>query len=84
MANLTSMPNIGAVLEQKLKEVGIDTPEQLREVGSREAFLRIRDRDVSACYNMLCGLEGAIQGIRWHNLSVEDKTRLKELYASIS
>lgn len=84
MGSLRSLPNIGTVVEQKLKEVGIDTPERLGEVGSREAFLRIRDRDRSACYNMLCGLEGAIQGVRWHVLPAEVKAELKEFYHSVT
>ncbi|MDP4090879.1 MAG: TfoX/Sxy family protein [Bacillota bacterium] len=78
MDKLSEMPNLGKVLENKLIEVGITTPEQLIQAGSREAFLRIRNIDDSACYNMLCALEGAIQGIRWHNLSSEKKIELKE------
>jgi DNA transformation protein len=29
----------------------------------------------------LCSLEGAIQGVRWHNLDDETKKSLKEFYA---
>jgi DNA transformation protein len=74
------MPNIGKELEKKLLVVDISSPEELLKLGSREAFLRIRNIDDSACYNMLCALEGAIQGIRWHGLSPEVKTELKEYF----
>lgn len=76
------MPNIGKVVEEQLIQAGIETPEQLKEIGSRQAWLDIRSFDPSACYNRLCALEGAIQGIRWHNLSDEDKKDLKEFYNS--
>lgn len=41
---LEEMPNIGKIAAQRLREVGIETPEQLCAVGSREALLRLRER----------------------------------------
>ena len=80
MQKLSNLPNIGSVLERQLQQGGIDTQEKLKETGSREAWLMIKAIDPSACYNRLCGLEGAIQEIRWHNLSDTDKKSLKEFY----
>ncbi len=80
MGTLTVLPNIGAELEKQLSDVGITTEEELRKVGSREAWIRIRQRDSSACYMRLCALEGAILGIRWHNLDSGTKASLKEFY----
>ncbi|MDD4689975.1 MAG: TfoX/Sxy family protein [Eubacteriales bacterium] len=80
MGTLTKLPNIGAKLEKQLFDVGITTEEELRRVGSREAWVRIHKCDPSACYMRLCALEGAIQGIRWHNLGSETKISLKEFY----
>ncbi|WP_411676293.1 TfoX/Sxy family protein [Caproicibacter sp.] len=80
METLEAMPNIGKTVGQQLRRAGVETPEQLREIGSREAWLRIQGFDPSACYNRLCALEGAVQGIRWHGLSEEDKKALKEFY----
>ncbi|MDR1802551.1 MAG: TfoX/Sxy family protein [Treponema sp.] len=80
MARLSEMVNIGKVLEKQLNEIGINTFEKLRKTGSKNAWLKIRHIDSSACYNRLCALEGAIQGIRWHNLSEENKNELKEFY----
>lgn len=77
MNKLNNMPNIGSKLEKKLKEVGINSSEDLINLGSKEAFLRIRKLDNNACYNMLCALEGAIQGIRWHNLDPSTKEDMK-------
>lgn len=82
MGRLSSLPNIGKTLEQQLEQVGITTEEQLKELGSREAWLRILAIDSSACYNRLCALEGAIQGIRWHDLDPQTKESLKSFYQS--
>ncbi|MBC3887424.1 competence protein TfoX [Acetobacterium paludosum] len=77
---LTSLPNIGKEMDRQLRAVGINTPAELAASGSREAWLRIRAIDASACYNRLCGLEGAIQGIRWHYLDDSLKKELKDFY----
>jgi len=80
MGELTKLPNIAAKLESQLNDIGITTIKQLKEVGSREAWLRILDRDPSACIMRLSALEGAIQGVRWHYLDEETKKSLKEFY----
>lgn len=77
MNKLSDLPNIGTVVETKLKEVGIETPEQLIELGAEQAFIRLRSVDEGACLSMLCGLEGAVRGIRWHQLPKERKEELK-------
>lgn len=78
MNNLSNLPNIGKTLQEKLIKIGINTPEELINIGSENALLQIRANDESACFNMLCALEGAIQGIRWHGLSKERKEELKQ------
>ncbi len=80
MGELQKVPNIGKRVEEQLNEIGIQTFEQLKTVGSKQAWLSIKGIDHSACMNRLCALEGAIQGIRWHNLSDEMKRELKEFY----
>ena len=80
MGELAELINIGKVVEEQLNEVGISTVEELKDVGSKQAWLKIKGIDSSACINRLCALEGAIQGIRWHDLDVEKKGELKEFY----
>lgn len=77
---LTDLPNIGKVVAEQLKEVGISTPEELRTVGAEQAFIRLQTIDEGACLCMLQGLEGAVQGIRWHNLPKERKEELKQFF----
>ena len=80
MGELQKLPNIADKLEGQLTEVGITTIEELKQTGSREAWLRIAAIDPSACYMRLCALEGAIQGVRWHHLDEQTKKSLKEFY----
>ena len=80
MSNLQELPNIGKEMERQLNAIGISTYDDLVNCGSREAWLKIKAIDSSACINRLMGLEGAIQGIRWHNLSEVDKQSLKDFY----
>ncbi|WML37645.1 TfoX/Sxy family protein [Clostridium sp. OS1-26] len=80
MGELSALPNIGKTVEQQLNKVGIETIKQLIEIGSKQAWLRIKSIDDSACINRLYALEGAVEGIRWHNLSEEVKAELKEFY----
>lgn len=84
MSKLSDLPNIGKKLEEQLNEVGIETIEQLKEVGSKQAWLDIKAIDDSACINRLCALEGAIQGVRFHSLSDEVKRDLKEFYNTVT
>lgn len=80
MGQLQKLPNIGKVVEGLLTAVEINTPEELLTIGSKEAFLRIRSVDPTACLNMLYGLEGAVQGIRDTKLSPETKQDLKTFF----
>ena len=80
MGELSKLPNIGKSVEEQLNLIGIYSLEDLKQIGSKEAWLKIREIDKSACINRLYALEGAIEGIRWHNLSEEKKLMLKEFY----
>jgi len=75
---LASLPNIGDVLAEKLATAGITGYDELVSLGSVEAMLKIRDGlDPGACYNMLYAIEGAIRGVRWHNIPKEERNQLK-------
>lgn len=79
--SLSSLPNIGKVLAQRLQDVEIRTPEVLIAMGSENAFIRLLTVDVSSCIHELLALEGAIQGIRWHKLDQCRKDELRLFYA---
>ena len=78
--SLSSMPNVGPVLEDLLKRAGVGSPEALRAIGSREAWLRIRGIDPSACLHMLQALEGAVRGVGKKDLPESVKAGLREFF----
>lgn len=80
MGELSRLINIGMAVEAQLIEVGIETAAKLTEAGSRAAWLRIKAIDESACINRLYALEGAIRGVRWHDLPRDVKFELKYFY----
>jgi DNA transformation protein len=80
---LSDLPNVSKVLSAVLIDAGINTPESLRKLGSKEAFVKIRMRDNTACFCKLCALEGAIEGVRWHNLDPTVKEELRAFFKSL-
>ncbi len=84
MKQLTDLPNIGKTLAEKLNSIGIKREQDLKELGSENAIIKIATiEDGGACINMLYALEGAIEGIRWHGLDKDRKQELKEFYRMI-
>ncbi|WP_068787204.1 TfoX/Sxy family protein [Paenibacillus phocaensis] len=83
MDELDKLPNIGTVAARKLRQVGVETPEQLAEMGSREAFMRLKLLDPGVCLHMLYDLEGAVRGVRKNQLSDETKRELKGFFESL-
>ena len=82
MGELAKLPNIGKVVEEQLNQVGITTYEELKELGSRQTWLRIKAIDDSACIHRLYSQEGAILGIKKTELDAETKADLKDFYNS--
>lgn len=76
---LAGLPNIGDILAEKLAVAGITGFDHLVSLGSVEVTLKIRDGvDPGACYNMLYAIEGAIRGVRWHNIPKGERNQLKK------
>lgn len=80
MGEISKLPNIGAAVEGQLEQVGITTYEQLKEIGSKQAWLKIQSIDSSACIHRLYALEGAIRGIKKTQLPTDVKADLKDFY----
>ena len=83
MKDLIAMPNIGKEMASKLKSVGINTAEELVEVGAKEAFYRLKMRYPQVCLVHLYTLEGAIQNVEFNCLSEKTKANLKEFSDSL-
>lgn len=81
---LTDLPNIGPVLAENLKKIGIETPEALRKGGAERAWLAIRKQvDPRACLHQLQALAGAVAGVPKKELAPERKAQLKAFFDSI-
>ncbi|MCB9015554.1 MAG: TfoX/Sxy family protein [Lentimicrobiaceae bacterium] len=81
--NLNELPNIGPGLVKKLKQVGIETAEDLAQTGAEQAFIRLDALDHTVCINTLMALEGALKGIRWHQLQASDKQMLRLFFQQV-
>lgn len=77
MTELTSMRNIGKELERKLKIIGVNAAEDLKKLGSKETFFRLKQRFPEVCLVHLYTLEGAITDTNFNELSEETKKDLK-------
>lgn len=82
MGELSKLPNIGAVVEKQLNEAGINTYDELKKIGSKKAWLKIKENDPSACIHRLYALEDAIENIKKTALPTSIKKDLKKFYDS--
>ena len=73
---ISSLSGLGPKSQQMLAEAGIHTVEQLRELGSIEAYLRTKKLNASASLNLLSGLESAITGEHWQTVAKKHRTSL--------
>lgn len=82
MAKLTDMTNIGVALSNKLVKVGITSSEELLEQGANQTFLKLKAEYPDVCINHLYAITGAVEGIRWGQLSEDKKQEVREFYNS--
>lgn len=78
MSDLTAMMNIGKEMSRKLASVGIDTPEKLIELGSKQAFAKLKEAYPQVCLVHLYTLEGAIYNTEYNRLPEDKKKELKQ------
>ena len=77
MAELSSLKNIGKEIERKLKAIGISSVEELKEIGSKDTWFRLKLKYPEICLVHLYTLEGAVSNIEYNQLSEETKKDLK-------
>jgi DNA transformation protein len=67
-----------------LRQAGITSAEELRELGARRAFEKLRmTMPEEACLSKLYAIAGAIEGVRWHALSFERRAELAALASNL-
>lgn len=80
MARISSMRNLGPVMERRLADVGIGGEADLRATGSVAAFVRLWFLDPRTSLNALHAMEAALLGIPWQDLP---RARKAELLAEV-
>lgn len=77
MSKLTELRNLGEEMEKKLKNVKIFTAEELKIIGCKEAFIRLKLQYSNVCLVHLYTLYGAINDMDYNNLPQDVKAELK-------
>lgn len=77
------LKNIGPVSMEWLRAVGINSREDLEQIGSVEAYQRVRAHGFNGSLNLLYALEAALQDIHWTALSSQTKATLKAATRSL-
>ncbi|MCR9291969.1 MAG: TfoX/Sxy family protein [bacterium] len=87
---ISELRNLGPKCEYDLNSVGIDSLDDLRELGVEQAFVRVvigrmrRGQDVSSLnLNYLYALHGALYDVDWRRLAAEDKQRYRLFLADM-
>jgi DNA transformation protein len=75
---LLELKNLGAASVNILHAVGINTYEDLRNVGPVGVYCRIRQRGIHVSKVMLYALQGALLDVHWNELDPDLKKRLVE------
>ncbi len=75
---LEEMVNIGPTIAGKLRNIGIETPDELRRRGSVKTYRQLQSATsnrLPICYHLL-SLEGAIRKTDWRDLPETVRDRL--------
>ena len=78
ITKLKTLKNIVKEIDKKLNFVGINSAEELKDIGSKEAWVRLKLEYPEVCLVHLYTLEGAIRHIEYNQLSEETKKDLKQ------
>lgn len=73
---LESVVNIGPKLAAGLRNVGVNDLGQLCDEGAAPVWERLRHADEFDCVHSLLALEGAVRGVRWHDLPAHFRSDL--------
>lgn len=72
--DLENLPNVGPELARDLRAAGVETAAQLRRLGARGAWVKVRDVNPERdCASSLLALEGAVRGVRWMSIQPADR-----------
>ena len=73
---LAEFPKLGPKSRLMLASAGLETLEQLREVGAVAAYARAKRTGANVSLNLLWALEGALTGLHWQDVARLHRTSL--------
>lgn len=72
--DLENLLNVGPELARDLRAAGVETAAQLRRLGARGAWVKVRDVNPERdCASSLLALEGAVRGVRWMSIQPAER-----------
>lgn len=77
LRRIASLKNLGPKSAEQIVAVGIDGPDEIRELGAVVVFHRVKSRfPASTSLNLLWALQGALMEVHWHDVPDEVKRQL--------
>jgi DNA transformation protein len=73
---ISELTGLGPKSQEMLARSGITTVEQLRKLGSIEAYVRTKRVNSAVSLNLLWGLESALTGEHWQDVAKKHRTSL--------
>jgi DNA transformation protein and related proteins len=73
---IAELPGLGPKSQAMLEGAGIKTLEQLRRLGSVQAYSKVKSTGANASLNLLWALEGALTGLPWQVVAKEHRLSL--------
>lgn len=77
-SELLELKNLGMASVNILQAIGVNTFEDLAEMGPVQAYCRIKARGIHVSKVMLYALQGALMDVHWNDLPADLKTKLVE------
>jgi DNA transformation protein len=73
---ISNLKGLGPRSQEMLARAGIFTVDQLRELGSVEAYVRTKRSNNGVSLNLLWALEAALSSVPWQQVAREHRTSL--------
>lgn len=81
-SELLQLKNLGMASVNILQAIGIRSYEDLKAIGSVQAYIKIKARGINVSKVMLYALEGALLDQHWNDLDADHKQRLVDAAAA--
>ena len=77
------MRNLGPKSRQWLADIGIQSEDQVKELGAVEVFVRLKEAQPRLSLNMLWALHAMLHDKHWTDVTSDEKEMLRELVTAV-